>query len=760
MKRVFAVLLAAAMGLCAQAPQAQESPRTVIVMDGSGSMWGQIDGRPKLEIARETVGKVLAQIPAEQEIGLLAYGHRRKGDCGDIELVVEPAAGTGGLITDKVNGMRFLGKTPLSQAVLVAAESLRYGEEAATVVLVTDGIETCQADPCALGMELEANGLDFTTHVIGFGLSQEEGAQVACLAENTGGRYFEAGNADALIDALSQTVLSDGPAAKQAPVPTPKASLDGPEAAAITTEINVDWTGPDAVEDYLEIVPATETAATSGSRNYAYTKDGSPAKLIVPADQGDYLIRYIWQGPNGREVIATAPLTVKDSEFAISLPPGPIQAGSVIAVDWKGPNGPLDYLAIRTEASTEAADITYAYTGDTNPLEMVTPNEPGTYSVLYIVEGTGERRIGVSVPLSVVEGTIDLRAPAAVRPDTGFSVAWAGPGSSQDYIDIVPAGYTETYGELKYAYIGGEGPGPRELSAPSDAGAYWIRYVSEGAGGRKVLHQIELSVDPDAPDAPTSLLVAATFDVPADFAGTPVQWSAVPLEGQAVSMDAWAMNEFETGPVSGDFEPGVYSVRGDATDVVFTGAVTISADGDNRFTILPDETLSPTTTPDMADGHGPDDGADGTPWADYAYSCLGDQNCPHTDAASGLSFTLPSGWVATSPDMTPAGTGAQAAGEQLEQPYVEFYEAGGNMNALYLNPRQWIADNGPCQTTGAGELCLFRNDAAPNDPAAFMAMGALQASLIHAAPVAAVPLSADEVESLLDRLAPNRIPAN
>ena len=759
MTRLLTILMAIGVAMFAQAAAAQEGPRTIIVMDGSGSMWGQIDGRAKLEIARETVGKVVAQIPPEQEIGLLAYGHRRKGDCGDIELVVEPAAGTGGLIIDRVNTMRFLGKTPLSQAVLTAAEALRYGEEAATVVLVTDGIETCDADPCALGLELEALGLDFTTHVIGFGLSREEGAQVACLAENTGGRYFEADNAEALADALSQTVLSEKPSAKPVPVPTPQASLEAPKTAAITTEIDVAWTGPDAEEDYLEIVPATETAATSGSRNYAYSKDGSPAKLIVPADQGDYLIRYIWQGPNGREVIATAPLTVTDSEFAISLPPGPIQAGSVISVDWKGPNGPLDYLAIRTEASTEADDIAYAYTGDSNPIDMVTPNVPGSYSVLYIVEGTGERRIGVSVPLRVVEGTIDLRAPAAVRPDTGFFVTWAGPGSSQDYIDIVPAGYTETYGELRYAYIGGAGPGPRELAAPAEPGEYWIRYVSEGAGERRVLHRITLSVDPDAPDAPTSLLVPASFDVPADFAGTAVQWSASPIEGQAASMDAWALSEFLTGPVSGTFEPGVYSVRGDAADVVFTGEVTISADGDNRFIILPDESQTPTGEPDLADGHGPDDGADGTPWTDYAYTCLGSQSCPQTDAASGLSFTLPAGWVATRPDLTPTSAGAQAAGEQMEHPYVEFYEAGGNMNTLYLNPRQWIADNGPCQSTGAGELCLFRNDAAPNDPAAFMAMGALQASLIQK-PVGASALSAADVENLLDQMAPNRIPAN
>ena len=85
--------------------------------------------------------------------------------------------------------MKFLGKTPLSAAVKQAAEALRYTEDKATVVLITDGLETCNADPCALGKELEQSGVDFTAHVVGFGLTADEGRQVACLAENTGGKY-------------------------------------------------------------------------------------------------------------------------------------------------------------------------------------------------------------------------------------------------------------------------------------------------------------------------------------------------------------------------------------------------------------------------------------------------------------------------------------------------------------------------------------------------------------------------------------------
>ena len=191
---------------------AAAADKAIIVLDASGSMWGQIDGKPKLEIARETLRTVLATIPADLELGLMAYGHREKGSCEDIELVVPPAAGSGSAISAAADSMKFLGKTPLSAAVRQAAEALKYTEDKATVILITDGLETCNADPCAVGTELEQAGIDFTAHVVGFGLTAEEGREVACLAENTGGKYIqasdEAGLKDALVAACVEAVPS------------------------------------------------------------------------------------------------------------------------------------------------------------------------------------------------------------------------------------------------------------------------------------------------------------------------------------------------------------------------------------------------------------------------------------------------------------------------------------------------------------------------------------------------------------------------
>lgn len=197
----------------AQAAEA-EAAHTIIILDGSGSMWGVIDGRRKLAVARETVDKVMSTLPADRAVGLMAYGHRRKNDCSDIELLVPPAPGSGPAVREAVKSLRFLGMTPLSAAVKQAAEALRYSQAPATVVLVTDGIETCEADPCALAGELKRSGVDFTAHVIGFGLTREEGAKVACIADKTGGRYIEARDAASLDRALTETVIAAAPPAR------------------------------------------------------------------------------------------------------------------------------------------------------------------------------------------------------------------------------------------------------------------------------------------------------------------------------------------------------------------------------------------------------------------------------------------------------------------------------------------------------------------------------------------------------------------
>ena len=228
---------------------AQDRSNTILVLDGSGSMWGQIDGINKIVIARDVVGEVLDVFPEDQNLGLTVYGHRTRGDCTDIETVVEPGADALEAIRAAVNGINPRGKTPMTDAVIAAATSLRYTEEKATVILVSDGIETCNPDPCAAARALEEAGVDFTAHVIGFDVTDPEAlAQMQCLADETGGTFRSASNAGELSDALTVAVAEPEPE----PVPQTVRFVAVHEPAGPELPDAIDWKvrlGGDASED-------------------------------------------------------------------------------------------------------------------------------------------------------------------------------------------------------------------------------------------------------------------------------------------------------------------------------------------------------------------------------------------------------------------------------------------------------------------------------------------------------------------------------
>ena len=315
--------VALALGLTATAVAAE---RAIIVLDGSGSMWAQIEGEARITIARDTLSSVLAELPDDLELGLMTYGHREKGNCGDIEMLVQPAINSGAAIAEAANGINPKGMTPLSDAVRLAAEELRFTEEKATVILITDGLETCEVDPCALGGELESQGIDFTTHVLGFGLSDEEGRQVACLAENTGGKYLSAQDGDDLVEALTTTVAAVAQA-EPAPEPAPE-----PEPAVLEKNFTIEMAlseggdllaegGDDGV--YLELNQGGETV------DYGY---GIPLRQIAPGTY-DLVVRF---GP------VEQTQSVEITADALAAPYFVMNAGTVLLRAYAAEGEPID----------------------------------------------------------------------------------------------------------------------------------------------------------------------------------------------------------------------------------------------------------------------------------------------------------------------------------------------------------------------------------------------------------------------------------
>ncbi len=184
----------------AGAPEAAK--RLVLILDASGSMRAALGGTTRMAVAKEVTTQLVEQIPGGVDLSIIAYGHRKKGDCADIETVVPFGGFDKAAATAAIKRLRPAGMTPITESVRRAAKAIGAGAGPATIILVSDGEETCGADPCAAVRELKKASAAFTLHVVGFGVTAKEAAQLECLAKEGGGDYHAASTAAELGKAL------------------------------------------------------------------------------------------------------------------------------------------------------------------------------------------------------------------------------------------------------------------------------------------------------------------------------------------------------------------------------------------------------------------------------------------------------------------------------------------------------------------------------------------------------------------------------
>jgi Ca-activated chloride channel homolog len=481
---------------------AQENPRIMLVLDASGSMWGKIEGKTKIEIARDVIAGFLKKLDPNVEIGLVVYGHRQKGDCNDIETLIPMGKATAGKIIAIVNKINPKGKTPLSHAVQHAAKELRHTEMRATVVLISDGVETCDADPCKVGKELAMGGVNFTAHVIGFDVKGEDQVGLRCLASNTGGLFLPAANAGELRNAFTKAVDK----AKEAPKPMVedpgKASLKGPAEVAAGAVFKVSWEGPNSRNDYITIVEKDAPERTY--RNYAYTAKGNPLKITAVEKPGKYELRYVFN--HTRKVLARADITVTPITATVEGPEK-VGAGGTFEVKWTGPNNRADYITIVPPDAPARKFLKYSYTKKGSPVKIQAPDEPGEYEIRYV---TGQSRtVLAKAKIDVLKADVTLKAPDSAAAGSLFKVDWTGPDNRVDYITIVPPD-APARKFLKYSYT--KRGSPAIIQAPDQPGEYEVRYIT--GQSKKVLARIKMEIT----------AVTATLDAPASVpAGSMVE---------------------------------------------------------------------------------------------------------------------------------------------------------------------------------------------------------------------------------------------
>eukprot|EP00873_Tetraselmis_striata_P030065 jgi/Tetstr1/450329/TSEL_037365.t1 len=455
-------------------------------------MWGQIDGVNKITIARDVVGDIASDFPADQNLGFVTYGHRERGQCADIETLVEPAPGTATEIVGIVEGLNPRGMTPMTDAVITAAQALRHTEQAATVILVSDGIETCNPDPCAAARALEEAGVDFTAHVIGFDVRGEADAllQMQCIAEETGGRFLTADNAQELNAALREVTAA--PASGSF---TFTANLGGEKIGDETV-----WERPAAPLE-LPLLPGEVIWEISDTAfNMVQTGTANPFTTDLPF--GDYIVTVHSRAQDdfsqaeaslaldsARNVHAIFPPITSQQPTAQVFGPTQTLVGSAFTVSWEGEGlAPRDYVTIVPADAEDGAYADYDRLEDRTQGELRAPAEPGLYEVRLQLDA-GDRVLA-RTPVEVVDAEVTVSAPAQVVVGSAFPVTWQAEGlHPRDYVTIVSAGAEDgTYADYDRMQDRSEG----ELRAPAEPGLYEVRLQLDA--GDRVLARTPVEV--------------------------------------------------------------------------------------------------------------------------------------------------------------------------------------------------------------------------------------------------------------------------
>lgn len=203
------------------------------ILDDSGSMLETLQGKTKLAIAQSVLSARVPALPPDINVGLRLYGHRvpfqeKEESCADIELVVPVEVGGAQHIISWLPTMQAQGMTPMSESIRRAAEDFTFeGGHRNIIVLISDGIETCDEDPAEVVRFLQELGIDFKIHVIGLGVDEQARAQLKRIADTAGGIYHDAnGEKDLAIalDDIHTKVVEPPPTETTTPTATPTAT--------------------------------------------------------------------------------------------------------------------------------------------------------------------------------------------------------------------------------------------------------------------------------------------------------------------------------------------------------------------------------------------------------------------------------------------------------------------------------------------------------------------------------------------------------
>jgi len=251
--------------------------RILFILDASNSMNARWGKQTRIEAAKELLAKTvdeLGDVP-NLEIALRVYGHQSPitatfQDCNDTKLEVPFAADNFSKVKYRIKSIQAKGTTPIARSLEAAADDFPDNTSRNIIILITDGLEACDNDPCVIAKKLKDKGVNVTPFVIGLGMDLSYLEKFRCI-----GSYEDAETRDA-FERVLQNVVS-------------KALLN------TTTQINLNDSNGSPME-----TDVTMFLYEAGTTNLKYTfthtlnRLGNPDTLIIdPSLKYDLIVNTI-----------------------------------------------------------------------------------------------------------------------------------------------------------------------------------------------------------------------------------------------------------------------------------------------------------------------------------------------------------------------------------------------------------------------------------------------------------------------------------
>jgi Ca-activated chloride channel family protein len=175
----------------------------LLVMDASGSMDEQPSSlnETKMDAAKRAASNFIDR--TDGEIGLMVFDDCDSGGdpyTGNIQ-VVQGFTTNKASLKSEIDDLEPWSSTPIADSLEEAKTYISSTRGYGTIILITDGEETCSGDPVNVSASIYEGGYG-QVHVIGYLIGGSAQTTAQEIAQAGGGQYYSVENADELEAAL------------------------------------------------------------------------------------------------------------------------------------------------------------------------------------------------------------------------------------------------------------------------------------------------------------------------------------------------------------------------------------------------------------------------------------------------------------------------------------------------------------------------------------------------------------------------------